>query len=477
MKTQILSSDTLQPFLTRELRQNVVDEIKDSIQKNGFLLGHNLTVVGNKVVDGNHRLAAIKSIGISDVPCIVYDDGEVNIYKLSEQLNLSNDTYAKQDLFDVLYKIGRLKDEGKTNFEIAEILCWSESKAMQYSALFKNLTPILSECKLHQFGRVRDELTSVSFDFTEGWFRTSGLYDLNEEFQLLFFEKFKADGFNWNKTKVQQMTTKFSLWQRMIEAAQTALEDPQDIINLIKSGTFVTIEQLNTRIADIQKKQKNKLICGDSVVELQILEDGTIDIVITDPPYGINYSSNRSKFNEHVAKETISNDTDDAFSLLDDVCKELLTKTKPDAHLYFFTSWKAYSQFESIVSKYFDVKNMLVWDKGNHSMGDLTGTWGNRHELIIFATKGNRQLNKRKEDILAVSRVSTQNAIHPTQKPEALIKELLEASAVIGDTVCDPFMGSGSTIKAVKEFDSKVNYIGIELDKERFEKAKSYIGG
>lgn len=477
MKTALIQTSTLEQFLTREIRQNVVDKIKKNIAENGFLMGHNLTVVGKKVVDGNHRLAAALESNISEVPCIVYDEDEVNAYKLAEQLNSSNDTYAKQDLFDVLFKIEKLKDEGKTNVGIADVLGWSESAIKNHSALLSKVTPILEIAKSRQIGRVTYSVTPVAFDFTEYWFRTSGLYDLNEEFQLLFFEKFKADGFNWNKSKVQQTTAKYKLWQDMIVAANSALESPQGIINLVKSGTFTTMEQLNARIAEIQKKAKNKLICGDAALELAKLDDGSVDVVITDPPYGVDYSSNRSKFTDHVAKESITNDTEEAFSLLNDVCDVLSSKTKPDAHLYFFTSWKVYPKFESIVSKYFNIKNMIVWDKGNHSMGDLAGTWGNRHELIIFATKGNRNINARKADILAVSRTSTQNAIHPTQKPESLIRELLQVSSIIGDTVCDPFMGSGSTIKAVKEHGNQLNYIGIEIDRERFEKAKSYIGG
>ena len=156
--------------------------------------------------------------------------------------------------------------------------------------------------------------------------------------------------------------------------------------------------------------------------------------------------------------------------------KSLEDKVTDNAHLYLFTSWKVYPEFAEIVSKYYTVKNMIIWDKGNHGSGDLETSWGNRHELIIFAIKGNRKLNVRKADIINVSKVNSQIAIHPTQKPEALIKELLEASARPKDTVIDPFMGSGSTIKAVKEY-GDLNYIGIELDKERFDKATSFIGG
>ena len=136
---------------------------------------------------------------------------------LSEQLNSSNDTYAKQDLFDVLYKIGRLKDDGLTQQAMADTIGWSRQQLSNYAMLSGSIaTQFLKSAMLHQEGRVAEIATPVAtsdktqtYYFTEGWFRTSGLYDLNEEFQMLFFDKFKADNFNWNKAKVQQMTAKW----------------------------------------------------------------------------------------------------------------------------------------------------------------------------------------------------------------------------------------------------------------------------
>jgi site-specific DNA-methyltransferase (adenine-specific) len=65
--------------------------------------------------------------------------------------------------------------------------------------------------------------------------------------------------------------------------------------------------------------------------------------------------------------------------------------------------------------------------------------------------------------------------IHPTQKPNELIKQILEVSATKGDFVVDPFMGSGSTIKVCNEMNLKS--LGIELDKEMFNIANNYING
>ena len=140
-------------------------------------------------------------------------------YFLAEQLNTSNDTYARQDLFDTLYKMRILKKDGKSGKEIAELIGWAQSNVSQHNTLLEKIfTPILDLCKQHQEGRVNLEFTPVTFNFTEGWFRTSGLYDLTEEFQLAFFERFKEDKFNWNKSKVQDETGKDTAISRPMSA-------------------------------------------------------------------------------------------------------------------------------------------------------------------------------------------------------------------------------------------------------------------
>ena len=65
MRTAILRAETLGQFLTREIRRNVVDTIKEKIAAKGFVMAHNLTVVGNNVVDGNHRLVAALESGVT----------------------------------------------------------------------------------------------------------------------------------------------------------------------------------------------------------------------------------------------------------------------------------------------------------------------------------------------------------------------------------------------------------------------------
>jgi len=215
-------------------------------------------------------------------------------------------------------------------------------------------------------------------------------------------------------------------------------------------------------------------VLGDSVKVLETLDDSSIDIVITDPPYGVNYTSNWSKDQSRFSKIPIVNDTlEEAKQLLDKVCEILVRKTKTQAHIYIFTRWDVYPEMKAIVDKYFTVKNLLVWDTCSHGMGDLTHAWGNQTEYIIFAIKGNKELVKRMPNILKFYKASD-DYVHSTQKPVALITKLLNASAHDNDVICDPFMGGGSTIRAAV-VRGNLNYIGIEIDKNIFERAKKFI--
>ncbi len=236
---------------------------------------------------------------------------------------------------------------------------------------------------------------------------------------------------------------------------------------------------------DLKEKIRNERVLikiseniknGNSLEILETLEDGCIDIVLTDPPYGIDYVSNRSTDENAITKRGLLNDgKDEAFDLLDKTCEILQRKTAVNSHLYFFCSWSVFSKFEAIISKYFTIKTPIVWDKGNKGSGDLENDWGNQTEIIIYCVKGKKLVNNRRGNLISVARLHTSKMIHPTQKPNELIKQILEVSATKGDFVVDPFMGSGSTIKVCNEMNLKS--LGIELDKEMFNIANNYING
>jgi len=97
--------------------------------------------------------------------------------------NADEDTYSPMDLFDWIELISSMKDGGYTQQEIADKIGWSRSKVAQQFSLINNVvTEILAKAKEHQEGRITNNVTAVT-NFTERWFRDSGLYDLNEKYQ------------------------------------------------------------------------------------------------------------------------------------------------------------------------------------------------------------------------------------------------------------------------------------------------------
>ena len=487
---KVIDVESLIPFRIRDIREDVLERLVKRIEEAGYNPARPLTVVqtdeGFHVADGNHRLEAAKKHGITSIPCVVYK--EESIYRLAVEGNTDEDTYAPMDLFDWLDVIQKLQELGWSQERIGAEIGWSREKVKNHVKLLDSIgTEILVFAKQHQEGRVPIIGTAVpndlqktgnsTFNFTEWWFRDSGLYDLDVEHQEMFMLVFERRGFKMSKRETQQETTKLKMWQKFEATAKEALYNESDLPELqtlIRNGVFKTEKQLMTKIDDYNRVATNKLICGDCLNVLEDIEDCTIDVVITDPPYGINYMSNFSKNPDHVTKQGLLNDDENAPELFDKTCEVLSRKTKPDAHLYFFIDFKNFPAFKAIAEKYFKVRTPLVWHKSDAGIGSLEYDYINGTELVIYCTKGEKKLKKRRVNVFEVPRLHSDKMIHPTQKPPELIREILDVSAQKNDTICDPFMGSGSHIKAAKEY-GDLTYIGIELDELMFEKAKAFI--
>ena len=301
----LLPVSALEPFRIRDLRPQVCERLRGRIAA-GYNPARPLTVVRNGerflVADGNHRLHVLRELGIEYVPCVIRDDDP---YTLAVRCNEDEETYAPMDLFDWLDIIRRLRDdEGLTQAQVAERIGWSRGAVSQYVMLADRVaTQVLDLAKAHQEGRVAEDATHVAFDFTEGWFRNSGIYRLWPEYQQALMQGFITDRFNWSREKVQREAAKYERWQTFIQIARDELADTADldeVIRLIEADTFRSEAQLRQKIADLNAEASNRLICGDALQVLADIPDASIDLVITDPPYGIDYRSNRSQYEGHV---------------------------------------------------------------------------------------------------------------------------------------------------------------------------------
>lgn len=223
-------------------------------------------------------------------------------------------------------------------------------------------------------------------------------------------------------------------------------------------------EELAKRITRTNTIQHPDVICGNCIEEMQKMETASVDLILTDPPYGIEVGESQT-----YKRMTISDvnfvDTDfDTFDLLDKAFKEMFRVLKNNRHAYIFFAIDKYTAVVNLLTKHgFEVHHIpIIWDKGSGSYPSQMTTYVHSYEPILHCWKGSRKLNGTPRNIFTIKRVPSSSKIHPTQKPTELLRDIINLSTSPGELVFDPFAGSGATIIAAKE--SQRRAIGIELN-------------
>ena len=210
-----------------------------------------------------------------------------------------------------------------------------------------------------------------------------------------------------------------------------------------------------------------KLFKGDCLELMKQIEDESIDMILTDPPYGIDLKPQRASSNWKNTKVI----NDDNLDWLPCFVKESYRILRKDSVAFFFASWQTIDKVKSKIENYFEVKNVIVWDKDWFGLGN---NFRPNYELIILATKGKYKTKSNNlSNILKFRRVAPSKLLHSCEKPVALLELLIEESVEEKSIVIDPFMGSGST--GVACVNTNRNFIGMELDEEYFKIAKERI--
>lgn len=169
---------------------------------------------------------------------------------------------------------------------------------------------------------------------------------------------------------------------------------------------------------------------------------GRFDLVIADPPYGMEFQSNH-RLSRH---DKIFGDEFLPLDLIE------LAIGAADRAAYVFCRWDNLPQMPP-------PKSVLAWVKNNWSMGDLLHEHGRQWEACCFYAKERHEFIKRIPDVIFADRTGN-GLLHPTQKPETLISQLLQAN--VGETVLDPFAGSGTIGRACKDLGRKCTLIERE---------------
>jgi len=229
---------------------------------------------------------------------------------------------------------------------------------------------------------------------------------------------------------------------------------------------------------------ENATVSHQDVIQfLSGLPSASVDLIVTDPAYSgmnqhlklgkgrivgqYNQKGNEGKWFDEF------HDTPENYKLFLKQCERVL---KPDRHLFIMFDSYSMLTLGATVRDYFNVKNVITWDKVNIGMGHY---FRRQTEFILFACKGKRPISRRDiPDIWKIKRLH--RAPYPTQKPVELFEAMIASSKESKDrnfVVCDPFVGSGSA--AIAALRQGANFIGCDISSKAIdlcrERLESYM--
>lgn len=219
-----------------------------------------------------------------------------------------------------------------------------------------------------------------------------------------------------------------------------------------------------------------KLYQGDCLEVMKNIEDGSVDLVVTDPPYKTITGGDSNGANSERPKGMLQGNRK-LFKhqniKISSWMPEIYRVLKEGSHCYIFTNSLNLQEMLNEVTKVgFKLHNLLVWEKNNCTPSQY---YMKNCEYVLFLRKGKAKWINNIGDSKTVHKFNNiiGNKLHPTEKPVDLLEYYLLNSSEPNDIVFDPFMGSGST--GVACLNTNRNFIGIELDEGYFKIAQNRI--
>jgi modification methylase len=496
----------------RRLNVAGIQRLKESMQQSGFLeqfpllaldLGHDTF----QLLDGNHRLEVALELGLESVPCVVKVGlTEQERYTLALRSNRATETMVPSTLVTYVEFI-QARTEHYTQQQIAEMLGWSRDKVAKYIAL-NDLGAEAWEVIVTTFEKavllpaehaVTADVTGVTF--TENLLRSILGLTHAQQYELVLALVHPEKEQRITKGKFQELAKAYQARNEMYALALQQLGDLGEVWTTrlqeeVYSGAYdadwktAARPKLQKMIAALRDEWECKhcmhLIHGDFFTEVAALGDGCIDLILTDPPYNI------ARENEFVLEGRANRSQDfgvwdkheqDAFSAVFEVwAREWARLLREQGSGYVFTSDRSISCLRDALERAgLHVKATLAWCKTNPPPQVVKTNFISSTEYLLFFTKGvgghtfhwlgdNEMHNSVLIPICGGHErlVDAKGKIlHPTQKPESLLRHFVEISSNRGDTVFDGFAGTGTCGKVAREMGRK--FIGIEQEQAYFD--------
>lgn len=259
----------------------------------------------------------------------------------------------------------------------------------------------------------------------------------------------------------------------LLDSFNTAKEDDEfDFDSVVNS-----IEEPITQIGDIIELGPHRIICGDSSdleVIGRLIGNKKIQLLHTDPPYNVNYyGGNRptdsARPKNHKLWQQIYNDNmsqAEYETWLKNILTNVAKYMDTGATFYIWNGHRQFGPMHSMLTALgFNVSCVITWAKPTFAIG--YGDYNQQTEFCLYGWKQDSGAHKwygptNESTLWTISRDTTKNYIHPTQKPLAIPERAIKNSSVREGLVLDLFLGSGSTLIAAEAMNR--NCYGVELD-------------
>lgn len=488
--TEKLVTSWLNPRRTRP--QEHVAKLAERIQRNGFEITRALWAYAEnghyEVFAGGTRLEAAKVAGVNSVPIVLHEGfSEDELTRLADEDNENDEYHAPVSVVDVWMDYKRLADAGWTQQRIAEAKGVSRETVkfrLMYASLPHRIvsafgkSDVLKEshaaelCKLVNFTNLEEWRTfeSVALKVIDTVLDRVGVkgptakqfkdeVERQNEITKMAQSIYESLDAEWQQSFVDALVSANAETKAQIQSAHNAIIKQQlkaaeerqraAMAEQAKADAARQQAQKEAELAAARDAILAKVVCGDSRETVKTIPPNTT-LILTDPPYGKGFESNRRVGIAKAGK--LANDDEGIFAIVDMVLSEALHRMPEDATVILFTDWRSERKFIDVLEGLgLHIRGSYIWMKPNHGTGDLDGTFAPKHERFIHAVKGNPKLINRPPDVLTGDEfLGTE---HPTEKPLDLLRTIIEACTMPGDCIADPFCGSGSVGVAAYQTD------------------------
>lgn len=426
------------------------EQLKESIQ-GGYRKEEPLVIFEGKILDGWNRYLICKEIDITATTRIV-NFSRIEAIEYIKGSNARRDLTNKEQRTAIYIELHALEmlevAQNEKKRKISESMQGKQNAKKENNVVLDSVTPFFDD---------KDKLVGAH-NMHQPILKDKK--NINNDKSKQSSEKTrktisKATGLNEND--VQKLMTMKNKDPEKFEQVKSGEKNLGDIKKEEKKEKYeAKLKEFETQPS--KKNYKYDLFHGSCLDYIPTLEDASIDLLLTDPPYGMDFKSG------WVDKFKIQNDKiKDTTILFESVLSSVKSKLKDNAHIYIFGNIYYMEDIKPIIEKYYKLENIIIWDRKIIGMGNLK-SYGPSFDIIYFCSNLKwKDLNGvRERDILQFERVSPSNLKHPTEKPLDLLKFLIKKSSKENDTILDPFAGGGSTIIAGIELNRNVKASEIE---------------